>query len=136
MSSEAEVKLLTLLNVCAVKRPRELDLPGGHRGSSSASPVPKGTRNRNGHGEEREVKKRRSVNFGGELGPSGSAWSKAKNKTKADQKNANRVASAHGMDNGVKANGHAGEGEYASGTEGLAADDEGSEDDAGPSSGQ
>jgi hypothetical protein len=45
MSTDTEVKLLTLLNVAAIKKPRDLDIPGGQRGSPAlnsrtASPVP------------------------------------------------------------------------------------------------
>ncbi|BEJ14162.1 hypothetical protein CspHIS471_0313360 [Cutaneotrichosporon sp. HIS471] len=78
MASAAEVKLLTLLNVSAVKRPRELDLPGGFRSpatsrpqSQSGSPAPN---------SEPQPKRRRSVVFGGEVGPSGSAYGNKRSK--------------------------------------------------------
>jgi len=119
MSTASELKLLTLLNVSAVKRPRELDVPGGHRGSPStsrsssvvpssteppsatASGTPKGRTNgatqSNGNGEP-PVKRRRSVVFGGELGPSGSTYGKkakkGKGKEKAEEKGDEPVAVA------------------------------------------
>lgn len=92
MSSEVQVKLLTLLNVSAVKKPFEKDVPGGHRGS----PVPSTSRNgtvgltstngssqsasasgkRKANGSPANMKKRRrSVMFGGVIGPSGSQQS-------------------------------------------------------------
>jgi len=107
MSTASELKLLTLLNVSAVKRPRERDLPGGHRGSpstsrsSSAVPptaeqvsgsvsvTPNGTANGNGQvngSGEPSAKRRRSVVFGGELGPSGSTYGKKSKKGKGKEK--------------------------------------------------
>ena len=79
MTSETEVKLLTLLNVSAIKRPREMDLPRGHRGSPSASPSPLNTvyNPRRGMDEEIRVKRRKSVVFGGILGPSGKSPTKS-----------------------------------------------------------
>jgi U3 small nucleolar RNA-associated protein 25 len=77
MTTAAEVKLLTLLNVSAIKRPRELDLPGGFRSpgtsrpqSHAGSPAP----------AEPQPKRRRSVVFGGEVGPSGSSYGKKPSK--------------------------------------------------------
>ena len=86
MSTDTEVKLLTLLNVAAIKKPRDLDIPGGQRGSPAlnsrtASPVPapalkaKGAK-ANGTANGNGMKKRKSVIFGGELGPSGSTFGK------------------------------------------------------------
>ncbi|OCF31541.1 U3 small nucleolar RNA-associated protein 25 [Kwoniella heveanensis BCC8398] len=92
MSTATEIKLLTLLNVSAVKRPRELDLPGGHRGSpsllrASSSGVDSDSAAGAGAAEGSALKKRRkSVVFGGEVGPSGSTYGK-KGKGKA-KKNA------------------------------------------------
>ncbi|WWC71472.1 uncharacterized protein I206_105430 [Kwoniella pini CBS 10737] len=81
MSTAQEIKLLTLLNVSAVKRPRELDLPGGHRGSPSFSKTPSLVPESE---DGKEPKKRRkSVVFGGEVGPSGSTYGKGKGKGKA-----------------------------------------------------
>lgn len=123
MSTASELKLLTLLNVSAVKRPRELDVPGGHRGSpstsrsssvvpssteppsASTSGTPKGRTNgaqqSNGNGEP-PVKRRRSVVFGGELGPSGSTYGKkakkGKGKEKAEEKGDEPVAVAVAVD--------------------------------------
>lgn len=64
-----EVKLLTLLNVSAIKRPRELDLPGGFRSPSTSRP-------QSVDGAEPAPKKKRGVVFGGEIGPSGSTYGK------------------------------------------------------------
>lgn len=64
-----EVKLLTLLNVSAIKRPRELDLPGGFRSPSTSRP-------QSVDGTEPAPKKKRGVVFGGEIGPSGSTYGK------------------------------------------------------------
>ncbi|BEI83327.1 hypothetical protein CcaverHIS002_0311950 [Cutaneotrichosporon cavernicola] len=83
MASAAEVKLLTLLNVSAVKRPRELDLPGGFRSpatsrpqSQSGSPAPI---------SEPQPKRRRSVVFGGEVGPSESKLTVAEELENGDE---------------------------------------------------
>lgn len=74
-----EVKLLTLLNVSAIKRPRDLDLPGGFR-SPSAS------RAQSVDNDEVQKKRpRRSVMWGGEMGPSGSTFGK-KGKGKEKEK--------------------------------------------------
>lgn len=97
MVSAMEVKLLTLLNVSAVKRPREQDIPGGHRGSPALSSSNRGSRQAslnisnaphvegqtpppvvaspsNETDAEPAAKRRRSVVFGGEVGPSGSTY--------------------------------------------------------------
>jgi U3 small nucleolar RNA-associated protein 25 len=90
MVSAMEVKLLTLLNVSAVKRPRQQDVPGGHRGSPSLSG--RGSRQASVNAADAQsaaaptettvadgepvAKRRRSVVFGGELGPSGSTYGK------------------------------------------------------------
>ena len=102
MVSAMEVKLLTLLNVSAVKRPREQDIPGGHRGSPALSNSNRGSRQASANAAvdangstpakgdnislpaapptdgEPAAKRRRSVVFGGELGPSGSTYGKNK----------------------------------------------------------
>lgn len=84
MSTETEVKLLTLLNVSAIKRPRDMDVPGGQRGSrGSSSPLPPpASAPASGSRVDSSVpaKKRKSVIFGGELGPSGSTYGKNQNK--------------------------------------------------------
>ena len=108
MSTATEVKLLTLLNVSAIKKPRTKDQPGGYRsspsisrrssplestlngeknGSSSKTPVhqhdKKGTPNgKKGKqsGENISAKKRKSVVWGGEVGPSGSTYGQKKQK--------------------------------------------------------
>lgn len=96
MPTDTEIRLLTLLNVSAVKRPRGGDLPGGHRGSPSRLLSPLASTSTlaengaaNGHTspehEPAEVplpKKRKSVSWGGKLGPSGSAHKKNKGKGK------------------------------------------------------
>jgi U3 small nucleolar RNA-associated protein 25 len=81
MSTETELKLLTLLNVAAIKKPRELDIPGGQRGSPSIQGT---SANNSAAGSPAAVpaptangtKKRKGVKFGGELGPSGSLFGK------------------------------------------------------------
>ena len=95
MVSATEVKLLTLLNVTAIKRPRELDIPGGHRASPSVGPPESSSRGQNpvgstskkqvkvvngsnGHSATSPPAKRcKSVNFAGEVGPSGSTYSES-----------------------------------------------------------
>lgn len=81
MSTSVELKLLTLLNVSAIKRPREADQPGAQRRSISVSPsvqpnVQSSTAVEStaelDSGEEPPRKKNRGVSFGGEVGPSGS----------------------------------------------------------------
>ncbi|WVR09518.1 hypothetical protein IAU60_006586 [Kwoniella sp. DSM 27419] len=94
MSTATEIKLLTLLNVSAVKRPRDLDLPGGHRGSPSLGRAgsSNGPASEEG-GNESAKKRRKSVVFGGEIGPSGTTFGK-KGKGKAVtavQKEANGI---------------------------------------------
>ncbi|WVQ95052.1 hypothetical protein IAU59_002144 [Kwoniella sp. CBS 9459] len=106
MSTATEIKLLTLLNVSAVKRPRELDLPGGHRGSpslplrASSSGVDSDSAAGGSNAAEGSApkKRRKSVVFGGEVGPSGSTYGKkGKGKGQAGKKDA--VASAANGDN-------------------------------------
>ncbi|RSH88852.1 rRNA-binding ribosome biosynthesis protein utp25 [Saitozyma podzolica] len=113
MSSVTELKLLTLLNVTAIKRPRELDLPGGHRASPSTSR--RGSLSLNGTGEGRQKKRRKSVVFGGEVGPSGSTYGnkakkeKGSGKAKGRGKGKEEVDGGEGAINGIVSNGHAGE---------------------------
>jgi U3 small nucleolar RNA-associated protein 25 len=109
MSTETEVKLLTLLNVAAIKKPRDLDIPGGQRGSpslrnSSSSSSPAVTPAPAPVGG---VKKRKSVLFGGELGPSGSGYGKkvkvvvevnGKGKGKGKEVNGNGYANGHALE--------------------------------------
>jgi U3 small nucleolar RNA-associated protein 25 len=124
MSTDTEVKLLTLLNVAAIKKPRDLDIPGGQRGSPAlnsrtASPVPApalkskvAKTNGNGNG----VKKRKSVIFGGELGPSGSTFGKkakaeVNGKENGNNKGKGKEVNGTGDGNGngevsTKTNGH------------------------------
>ncbi|WWC90610.1 uncharacterized protein L201_005546 [Kwoniella dendrophila CBS 6074] len=96
MSTAQEIKLLTLLNVSAVKRPRDLDKPGGHRGSPSLiskSKTPslvieqeqetESLPQENGEGSS---KKKRKVIFGGEVGPSGSTYGKKGSNSKGKGK--------------------------------------------------
>ncbi|OXG76614.1 U3 small nucleolar RNA-associated protein 25 [Cryptococcus neoformans Gb118] len=81
MSTAKEVKLLTLLNVSAVKRPRELDLPGGHR----SSPSLKGTSTQQNSEDGESKKRRKSVVWGGEVGPSGSQYLKGNGKREKEK---------------------------------------------------
>ncbi|ORX38416.1 hypothetical protein BD324DRAFT_620775 [Kockovaella imperatae] len=100
MSSKTEVKLLTLLNVSAIKKPRALDKPGGYRGSPLRSTLPlssiEGTNGDvqspasvkrarksvsaasqadvSASEDAQPVKRRKSVVFAGEIGPSGSTY--------------------------------------------------------------
>jgi U3 small nucleolar RNA-associated protein 25 len=72
MSTAVQLKLLTLLNVSAVKRPFDLDQPGGHKRSSL---TPDTQDSRSLQSEEQEPKKKkqkRRIVLGGEIGPSGS----------------------------------------------------------------
>ena len=78
MTTAAEVKLLTLLNVTAVKRPHTIDAPGGHRGSPQLKAVAElGGLNGSPKGHA-GVKRRKSVTFAGVVGPSGTQSGKAK----------------------------------------------------------
>jgi U3 small nucleolar RNA-associated protein 25 len=89
MSSAVQLKLLTLLNVSAIKRPFDLDVPGGHRSSPTLSretsltpqqpPQPStveanGSSSSSSRGADGEPpkKKKKGVIFGGVIGPSGS----------------------------------------------------------------
>jgi U3 small nucleolar RNA-associated protein 25 len=112
MSTDTEVKLLTLLNVAAIKKPRDLDIPGGQRGSPAlnsrtASPVPapalkaKGAK-ANGNG----VKKRKSVIFGGELGPSGSTFGKKAKAEVNGKENGNNKGKGKEVDGTANGNGN------------------------------
>jgi U3 small nucleolar RNA-associated protein 25 len=108
MSTSVELKLLTLLNVSAIKRPREADQPGAQRRSISVSPsvqpnpqsstaVESSTEIEST--EEPPRKKKRGVSFGGEVGPSGSgALKKGKTHGKkagvAAKENASRTEEA------------------------------------------
>lgn len=119
MSTQTELKLLTLLNVTATKRPRELDQPGGHRGSPSVSVAPEdrseaissgpgqanGKSNGNGSANAHGVKRRKSVVFGGEVGPSGSTYVEGKRgkKVKVNGKGKERESSTDGHDEGSAA---------------------------------
>lgn len=115
MSSAVQLKLLTLLNVSAIKRPFELDVPGGHRssptlsretslvpqirepatgtpkknGSSSKSPSKSASKTSNGRGADGEPpkKKKKGVIFGGVIGPSGSTIKEGKSEEKKGKKN-------------------------------------------------
>ncbi|KAK8854697.1 hypothetical protein IAR55_003436 [Kwoniella newhampshirensis] len=113
MSTKTEIKLLTLLNVSAVKRPRELDVPGGHRGSPSvtrASSTNQDESEEDGRhpqsidGQQQTKKRRKSVVFGGEMGPSGSAFGSSK-KQKGHQKQEKGKGRVEEV-NGTKINGH------------------------------
>ena len=138
MSTATEVKLLTLLNVAAIKKPRDLDIPGGQRGSPAlnsrtASPVPapalksKGAK-ANGNG----VKKRKSVIFGGELGPSGSTFGKKAKAEVNGKENGNNKENGGNKGKGKEVNGNGnGNGEVSTKTNGhVDIDvDEGSDDE-------
>ncbi|RXK42415.1 U3 small nucleolar RNA-associated protein 25 [Tremella mesenterica] len=123
MSSATEVRLLTLLNITATRYPLDRDQPGGHRSSTStptpASPQPN---------EGQAVKRRKSVVFGGEVGPTGSSFVRKRLKVdfgldKPSQKDKVRVEE---VDDGLK-----------EGEEGVLMEDvEESEDESGPSGSQ
>jgi U3 small nucleolar RNA-associated protein 25 len=125
MASLTELKLLTLLNVSAVKHPRPLDIPGGHRGSPTISRNQSPSSKRltsdnkegsdgngvNGDDSARKAKRRKSVVFGGEVGPSGSSFAngtgkgkqsqdKTKGKKKSVDINAAQVPNGHTSGNG------------------------------------
>ncbi|WVW85517.1 hypothetical protein I302_107555 [Kwoniella bestiolae CBS 10118] len=106
MSTATEIKLLTLLNVSAVKRPRELDVPGGHRGSPSFSKTPSLVPDSEDGGEPSK-KRRKSVVFGGEVGPSGSTFGK-KGKGKAKKIEVTEVNGLEGSTDAVNGNGNGG----------------------------
>lgn len=131
MSTETEVKLLTLLNVSAIKKPRDLDVPGGHRGSPSQSG------SRDVSPPVQQPKKRKSVNFGGELGPSGSTYGKKKSKMDANGKGKGKGkevnGDANGNGNGVEFQDD--EAHEVDGDEQIDLDD-GSDDEAEPSTGR
>lgn len=107
VSSMTDLKLLTLLNVSAVKRPFEKDVPGGHRGSpalggrrsasiaTSDSPAPapasssktngaNGTNGSSPGAKSKAAGKRKGVVFGGEIGPSGSTLAGKRKRTTVD----------------------------------------------------
>lgn len=110
MSTETELKLLTLLNVSAIKKPRDLDIPGGHRGSPSQS----GSRDGSPAVKPAQPKKRKVI-FGGELGPSGSTFGK-KSKV-AENGGVKEKSKGKGKEVNGNGNDHAGEPEH-SGQEG------------------
>ena len=86
MSTITELKLLTLLNVSATKRPRDLDQPGGFKGSPACSRSPSTQPSFARQSRESAVKKRKSVVWGGELGPSGSTFGTKTNQGKAPER--------------------------------------------------
>ncbi|KAJ9106916.1 hypothetical protein QFC20_003925 [Naganishia adeliensis] len=108
MSTSVQLKLLTLLNVSAIKRPREADQPGAQRRSISVSPSeqaqalsstePTSSAVGGETSEEPPRKKKRGVSFGGELGPSGSGLKKEKaNKKKGDDSEVERNGHTTGV---------------------------------------
>lgn len=108
MSTSVQLKLLTLLNVSAIKRPREADQPGAQRRSISVSPSeqaqPQSSIEPTSSGaggetsEEPPRKKKRGVSFGGELGPSGSGLKKEKaDKKKSDASKVERNGHTTGV---------------------------------------
>jgi hypothetical protein len=85
MSTTMQLKLLTLLNVSATKRPLDVDSPGAvakfpirrsNPTSTSSSPVA------NGDAAEPPRKRKKTVQWNGEIGPSGSGAAAAKGKGK------------------------------------------------------
>lgn len=129
MSTETELKLLTLLNVSAIKRPRDMDVPGGQRGSSSQS----GSRAASPAVPVVQPKKRKSVVFGGELGPSGSTFGKkaksVENGNGVKGKGKGKEINLNGNGNG---NGHAEDGDengHESAGHGEIEEDVGSDDE-------
>jgi U3 small nucleolar RNA-associated protein 25 len=124
MATDTEVKLLTLLNVAAIKRPRDLDIPGGQRGSPSiqsgsrgASPAIVPTASKSPKSKASPAvdgkKKRKGVVFGGEIGPSGSGFGKkvkvaegGKGKGKGKEVNGNGDSNSNGHASNGNGNGH------------------------------
>lgn len=101
MSAAVQLKLLTLLNVSAIKRPLEVDQPGGYkRGSLTpdvGSPEPSSVRIQKGDESnqtkdgEPPKKKKKGVVIGGEIGPSGSqSGARAKDKKTLGKKSKTR----------------------------------------------
>jgi U3 small nucleolar RNA-associated protein 25 len=115
MSTETELKLLTLLNVAAIKKPRDLDIPGGQRGSPSIQGT---SANNSAAGSPAAVpvpstngtRKRKGVKFGGELGPSGSLFGKktkvVENGKASASANTNGIANGKGKGKEVNGNGN------------------------------
>lgn len=126
MSSETELKLLTLLNVCAVKRPRELDLPGGYRGTTSASP----TLHVSGNNLVTESKKRKRVYFGGVVGPSSSRLLQSTT-SEGKARPLHRGKNGNGLDLGTHGNKNGYAADTGDGVDDLVEDDAGSDEDAG-----
>ena len=133
MSTETEVKLLTLLNVSAIKKPRDLDIPGGQRGSPSLQ----GTSGNNSAvgspaavpTSSKGTKKRKGVKFGGELGPSGSLF--GKKAKQVENAKASADMSGNGKGKGKEVNGNGNGESHAEKTGHLDIDvDEGSDDEA------
>lgn len=154
MVSLTEVKLLTLLNVTAIKKPFEMDVPGGHRGSpalggrsasaSTSSPAPtaaspatskakaskgvaspamkKGEAGANGE----KTKRRKSVVFGGEVGPSGSTFAGKRKRAGGDM--GVEVEDGPSKKNTAQANGN-GHAEVRAKAAGLEVEEEMSEDE-------
>lgn len=155
MVSLTEVKLLTLLNVTAIKKPFEMDVPGGHRGSpalggrsasaSTSSPAPtavspatstkaktskglsspamkKGEAGANGE----KAKRRKSVVFGGEVGPSGSTFAGKRKRAGGDM--AVEVEDGPSKKSTAQANGN-GHAEVKAKAAGLEVEEEMSEDE-------
>jgi U3 small nucleolar RNA-associated protein 25 len=115
MSTETELKLLTLLNVAAIKKPRDLDIPGGQRGSPSIQGT---SANNSAAGSPAAVpvpstngtRKRKGVKFGGELGPSGSLFGMktkvVENGKASASANTNGIANGKGKGKEVNGNGN------------------------------
>lgn len=82
----AQVKLLTLLNVSAVKRPFELDRPGGSRRRQEAVALAAEEHAQHQLQDAQEPatkKKKKGISWGGEMGPTGSTVVKKSSVTKA-----------------------------------------------------
>lgn len=133
MSTETEVKLLTLLNVSAIKKPRDLDIPGGQRGSPSLQGT---SGNNSAVGSPAAIptpsngtKKRKGVKFGGELGPSGSLFGKKAKQVESAEASAD--TNGNGKGKGKEVNGHGNGGSHTEKNGHLDIDvDEGSDDEA------
>ncbi|KAI9637456.1 uncharacterized protein MKK02DRAFT_23689 [Dioszegia hungarica] len=126
MVSLTEVKLLTLLNVTAIKKPFEMDVPGGHRGSPALGgrSASASTSKAGANGEK--TKRRKSVVFGGEVGPSGSTFAGKRKRAGGDM--GVEVEDGPSKKNTAQANGN-GHAEVRAKAAGLEVEEEMSEDE-------
>lgn len=93
MSTPTQLKLLTLLNVSASKRPLDVDVPGGDRSAHALRRSNSSSVESPAEPQAKRVKK--GVVFGGEIGPSGaSLLGKGKGKSNGKTKAAEAAADA------------------------------------------